>query len=145
MQDAGGSGEQGGAQPVSGRAEEGERQRAARDRQHPIAGAMQQHEGDRRSGADQGQQTGAERMQPGRKARAEIIGEARRNKLNSPTRAATRAGPTNAPATAAAAGITPRASSSPGKCAASAIETNQVAPNTAASTIMVLGTPPGAD
>ena len=62
--------------------------------------------------------------------RAEIIGDARRSRVNSISRAATCAGPTSAPAATAAVGVAPMASSSRGKCAASAVETNQVAPNT---------------
>ena len=64
--------------------------------------------------------------------------------MNSTRRAATCAGPTSEAAKIAIAGVDPIASRRRGRCAAKAVETHQVAPNTAASTIIVQGMPVGA-
>ncbi len=69
------------------------------------------------------------------------MGDIRRSRPNSTSRAATCAGPTSEAAATATAWVDPMACSNRGRCAAMAVETNQVAPNTLARTIIVHGTP----
>src|SRR5262245_41615061 len=75
--------------------------------------------------------------------RAEIIADMRRRRPNSTSRAATCAGPTSDAAMTATEWLDPIACSRRGRCAAIAVDTNQVAPNTLARTIIVQGTPDG--
>ena len=63
-------------------------------------------------------------------SRADSNGCTRRSTLNSRMRAATCAGPINAPTSTAVASVAPAASISRGRCAAIAVDTNQVTANT---------------
>ena len=71
------------------------------------------------------------------------MGEIFLSSVNSTRRAATWAGPSSEPAKIANAAAAPIASKSRGRCAAKAVATHQVAPNTAARTIIVQGMPDG--
>ncbi len=129
-----------GPEPVSRGPEQCVRQRAAGDRQQPVAprratarnGIAATGPSSTRHSAPGGMQ---HRGEPRRKHWRGVPQQA---ELHQPCRHLGR--PTSDAANTAAAGARPSAWSRRGRWAASAVDTNQVAPNTPASTIMVHGT-----
>ena len=142
LKNARGSRELAGPQPVAGRAEHGERQRAARNCQHPISPAVQQHE--REWPSARASPAARHRLDESPVAsRAEIIGEVCRSIPELDETRGDLGRPDQRGRGDRGRRRRPIASSRRGRCDARAVETNHVAPNTLARTIIVHGTPDG--